>query len=121
MRVQEEYRRHRQADSAPRRSGCPTWAAHYPDEIDRFVDRFFTQRNNWNGPCTQKAECSGVVPQHRAWRRPIMRNRHSEDRDTNLKLAEHLDHRVELTGKVVTDKAGSKASGRAAADASSCQ
>lgn len=37
--------------------------------------------------------------------------------DNNLKLADHLDHKVELTGKVVTDKAGSKASGGAAADA----
>jgi hypothetical protein len=34
----------------------------------------------------------------------------------NLKLAEHVDHKVELTGKVVTDKPGSKASGRSAAD-----
>ena len=38
--------------------------------------------------------------------------------DSHMKLADHLDHKVELTGKVVTDKQGSKASGRSAADAS---
>jgi hypothetical protein len=38
--------------------------------------------------------------------------------DSNMKLAEHVNHKVELTGKVVTDKQGSKASGRSAADAS---
>lgn len=37
--------------------------------------------------------------------------------DTAMKLADHLDHKVELTGKVVTDKQGSKASGKSAADA----
>lgn len=38
--------------------------------------------------------------------------------DSTLKIADHVDHKVELTGKVVTDKQGSKASGRSAADAS---
>jgi hypothetical protein len=35
-----------------------------------------------------------------------------------LKIADHVDHKVELTGKVVTDKQGSKATGRSATDAS---
>lgn len=36
--------------------------------------------------------------------------------DKSLNLAEHIDHKVELTGKIVTDKSGSKASGRAATE-----
>lgn len=37
--------------------------------------------------------------------------------DSNLKLADHVNHKVELTGKVVTDKQGSMGSGGSAADA----
>lgn len=36
--------------------------------------------------------------------------------DKKIDLAEHIDHKVELTGKIVTDKSGSKASGRAATE-----
>ena len=38
--------------------------------------------------------------------------------DSAMKIADHVNHKVELTGQVVTDKHGSKASGRSAADAS---
>ncbi|HKV98492.1 MAG TPA: hypothetical protein VJN96_01650 [Vicinamibacterales bacterium] len=38
--------------------------------------------------------------------------------DSAMKISDHVDHKVELTGRVVTDKMGSKASGRSAADAS---
>jgi hypothetical protein len=65
MNVQEEYRWHRPTKAFPRYGSCPTWAAHYPDEIDHIVGGDFTPQNGWNGPCTKKAECGGASSQLR--------------------------------------------------------